>query len=344
MAMLLATGCALSNRGPVIMRRELLEIASSDRQWTGLAISREGRKFVTFPRWNEAVSISVGELLADGSTRAFPDQEWNRWFGSEPQNRFVCAQSVYVDDTNFLWILDPANPRFQGVIDGGAKLLKIDLHTNRVMQVIRFGAPIIHENSYLNDIRVDTRSGHAFITDSGSPGLVVVNLATGLSWRILDNDSSTTAEDIELTFNGHKWLLPDGTTPRVHIDGIAIDPSGEYLYYKALTGRTLYRIKLRWLLDENISARELPGKTENLDETVASDGLEFDHSGNLYFTAIEENAIKRRLPDGTIEMVVKDNRLQWPDSLALAPDGSFYVTTSRIHLGEGPFKIFRFTP
>ncbi|GAM08513.1 major royal jelly protein [Geobacter sp. OR-1] len=344
LALLLSAGCALPDHGPLIIRHELMEIASTDRQWTGIAISREGRKFVSFPRWNESVVMSVGEILADGSIIPYPDSEWNRWFGSEPRNRLVCAQSVYVDDANFLWILDSANPRFQGVISGGAKLLKVDLRNNKVMQTIRFGAPVIHENSYLNDIRIDTRSGHAFISDSGSPGLIVVNLATGLAWRVLDNDISTTAEDIELSINGMKWLLPDGETPRVHIDGIAIDPSGEYLYFKALTGRTLYRIKLLWLLDENIAARELPKKVENLGQTVASDGLEFDRSARLYFTAIEDSAIKRRLPDGTLETVTKDNRLQWPDSMALAPDGSFYVTTSRIHLGEGPYKIFRFTP
>jgi len=334
----------MQQKDPLIIRRELLEIASSDHQWTGLAISREGRKFVTFPRWSEAVSVSVGELLPNGIIRAFPDLEWNRWYGIEPQNRFVCAQSVFVDDNNYLWVLDAANPRFLGVVTGGPKLLKIDLHSNRILQVIRFASPVINDNSYLNDIRIDTRSGHAFISDSGSPGLVIVHLATGLSWRVLDNDISTSAEDIDLVFNNQKWALSDGTSPRIHIDGIAIDPSGEYLYFKPLTARTLYRIKLRWLLDESISASSLPDKVEKLEDTVASDGLEFDHEGRLYFTAIEDNAIKRRLVDGSLETVVKDNRLQWPDSMALAPDGSFYVTTSRIHLQVGPFKIFRFMP
>jgi sugar lactone lactonase YvrE len=328
----------------LLIRRELLEVASSDYQWTGVAVSRDERKFVTFPRWSEAVSISVGELTPDGEIRAFPDLDWNRWYGEEPQNRFVCAQSVYIDNNDFLWILDAANPRFQGVVSGGPKLLKVDLHNNTVMQIIRFGSPVINNSSYLNDVRVDTKSGHAFITDSGSPGLIIVQLATGLSWRLLDNSASTTAENIDLVFNGQKWLLPDGTSPRIHNDGIAIDPSSEYLYFKPLTGRTLYRIRLAWLLDENISAGMLPDKVEKLGETVASDGLEFDREGRLYFTALEDNAIKRRLENGTMETVIEDTRLQWPDSMALAPDGSFYVTTSRIHLGGGPYKIFRFTP
>lgn len=338
------SGCATSPNGALIIRRDLQEMASSDHQWTGLAISRDGRKFVTFPRWGESVSLSVGEILPNGSIRPFPDHEWNRWFGNEPLNRFVSAQSVYVDKNNFLWVLDPANPRFTGVVNKGAKLLKIDLHDDRVVQVIRFGSPVIHDSSYLNDIRIDTGSGHAFISDSGSPGLVIVHLATGLAWRVLDHDIATSAEAIDLSVNNQRWTLPDGSAPRIHINGIAIDPSGEYLYFKALTGRTLYRIKLRWLLDENITARALPGKVENLAQTIASDGMEFDREGSLYFTAIEDNAIMRRRSDGTMETVLQDSRLQWPDSLTLAPDGSFYVSTSRIHLGTGPYKIFRFTP
>ncbi len=341
---LISTGCVGRRNELAYSSRNLVEIAHSGHQWTGIAVSRLGRIFVTFPRWNESVTTSVGELLPNGTLRAYPDTEWNRWYGSEPLSRFVCVQSVYIDGNDNLWILDSANPRLQGVVKDGIKLIKVDLRSNRVVQIIRFAAPVTHENSYLNDVRVDTRSGHAFITDSGSPGLVVVHLSTGTSWRVLDTHPATTSEDLSLTINGRQWLLPDGSAPGIHADGIALDSSQEYLYLQPLTGRTLYRIALRWLLDEQVTALDLPAKVESLGTTVASDGMEFGPDGSLYFTAIEENAIKRRTPDGTMETVIQDDRLQWPDSLAIAPDGSFYVTTSRVHLGSGPYQLFRFTP
>ena len=45
----------------------LTEVAASERQWTGLAISQDGRIFVNFPLWSAAQPFAVGELAADGS-------------------------------------------------------------------------------------------------------------------------------------------------------------------------------------------------------------------------------------------------------------------------------------
>jgi hypothetical protein len=44
-------------------------------------------------------------------------------------------------------------------------------------------------------------------------------------------------------------------------------------------------------------------------------------------------------------VVVKDERIVWPDSFALGPDGAVWFTTAQIHLGpnpETPYRIFKF--
>jgi hypothetical protein len=40
--------------------------------------------------------------------------------------------------------------------------------------------------------------------------------------------------------------------------------------------------------------------------------------------------VKRLLPDGSVETVVQDERLRWPDSFAQGPDGTIYITSSHI--------------
>jgi sugar lactone lactonase YvrE len=340
----LATGCASA---PQAKHGDysLVEVAQSKRQWTGVAVAPNGRIFVNYPRWSDTVPFSVGELRRDGSVVPYPDMELNRWErGQDPSRSFVCVQSVVVDSKGFLWILDPANPQFKGVVPGGPKLVKVDLATDRIVQTVRFAPPVITEKSYLNDVRLDPGRQVAYISDSGAGAIVVVDLRNGNSRRLLADDPSTKAEDVTLTIEGKPWRRPDGSTPQVHVDGIALDLEGDYLYYQALTGRTLYRVPVRSLLDPNMTEPNLARKVEVMDKTGAADGLEFA-DGKIYLSALEENAIKTFSPaDRKIKTLVQGPELAWPDSFAFGPDGALYVTTSQIHRGPNPpepYKIFR---
>ncbi|GFO68197.1 gluconolaconase [Geomonas limicola] len=341
------SGCASTPaRTPVFS--PLTEVARSERQWTGIAMTRDGRLFVNYPRWSDQVPFSVGELQPDGSVLPYPDPEMNRWEpGLDPATHLVCVQSVVVDEWGFLWILDPANPKFQGVVPGGPKLLKVDPGSGRVLQTIRYAAPVIDGNSYLNDVRIDPVRRVAYLTDSGSGALVVTDLVSGVSRRLLASDPSTHSERVTLVIEGRPWRRPDGSLPSVHADGIALDSKGEYLYYQALTGRTLYRIPTSSLRDPQLSAAELSAKVERVGDTGAADGLWFGSDGRLYLSAIEENAVKVFVPGQKPEIVVQSPELDWPDSFAQGPDGSIFVTASQINRGPNPgtpYRIFRFRP
>jgi sugar lactone lactonase YvrE len=332
----------------LVSAAELDEIASSPRQWTGVAVSREGRMFVNFPRWSDNVPVSVAELTIYGKLAPFPNQKWNNWSeGKSPGEHWVCVQSVYIDDENYLWVLDPANPRFSGVVDGGPKLMKFDIHTGVTIEQILFDTEAAPRNSYLNDVRVDTGSRTAYITDSGEGALLVVNLETGAVRRVLDDHPSAHAENITLTIGGKPWKRADGSVPQVHADGLALTPDREYLYYQSLSGRTLYRIPTATLRNETLAQNEIAAQVEIVDRTGAADGIMFDADGNLYLSAIEDNAVRRYTPAGVLETVVEDPSLRWPDSFAMGPDGRMVVTTSQIHLGRDPgrpYQIFRIVP
>jgi sugar lactone lactonase YvrE len=331
----------------VVTHADLVEVATSDRMWTGVAVSKQGRIFVCYPRWSEDVPFSVGEIAESGEVIPFPDEEWNRWDASMPPGEhLVCVQSLYIDRQDNLWILDPGNAYMKGVVPGGAKLLKVDLAKDKVTGKILFDTTIAPPASYLNDVRVDIAKKVAYITDSGLGALIVVDLATGESRRLLAGHHSTKSEDIVLTVGGKAWRV-NGQAPKIHADGLALDPDGKLLYYQALTGRTLYRIETRWLLDAAISERQLETKVESMYQTGAADGMAFGPDGYLYLAAIEDSAIKVFVSLGRLQTVIKDPRLKWPDSLAWGPDGYLYVTTSRIHLGNDrtdPYRIFRLKP
>lgn len=298
-------------------------IAESDNLWTGMAISKNGRIFVNFPRWSPDVPISVGEIV-NGKVLPYPNEELNSWkLNSSEEKKFICVQSVYVDDKNFLWVLDPANPFFNGVVEQGAKLYKINLKTDRIIKTFNYNSDIVLTNSYLNDIRVDTKKEIAYITDSGTGAIIVTNLNSGESIRFLENHYSVLAHFDELQFGGQKISL------KVHSDGIALDNSKEYLYYIPLTSHTLYRIKTKFLLNGTATGENVEKVT---DLEVATDGIMFDNKNNLYLGGLENNSIYILTKKNTLVRLINGPKIKWADSFAKDKDGNMYFTTSQLNL------------
>lgn len=325
-----------------------------NQQVTGVAVSRGGRIFACFPYWSDGHKVSVVELAPGGAQRPYPDEQWNRMTGA-PAERFVCVQSVYVDENDSLWIVDAGSPKQTGVVPGGAKLVRVDLPSNRVAQVIHFDAEVAPEQSYLNDVRIDTRNHFAFLTDSNLGAIIVVDLSNEQAKRVLEDDPSVKPEPhVELKVGGQVLIDPEKEQPlAIASDGLALDQQGGWLYYKALTGRTLYRVPMDALEASVRSDVDLGNRVERLGQVPASDGLMF-YEDRIYLTAIEDNAVVRFDPaTRTSELIVRDNRLNWPDSFAFGTDGTLYITTSQIHLtprfNQGatrvndPYRVFRIT-
>ena len=334
---------------------ELKEVASfPDQQVTGVGVStKSGRVFVNFPYWSDKHSISVAEIV-NGQAKPFPNDEWNK--PGSPASHFVCVQSVVVDDQDNLWVLDPAAPKMQGIVKGGPKLVKIDLHANQLVQTIPFGEDIAPAKSYLNDVRIDTRSETAFITDSGKGAIIVVNLKNGNARRLLDGHPSTQPEkSFKLVVDGRELLdQQKKAPPQIASDGIALDATNGYVYYHALTADTLYRIKTSFLTDEKLSKKNLESKVERVARTPAPDGMLEAPDGSIYLTDLEHNAIVHWNPaTKNIEQVIADNRLTWPDTLSWGPNSELYVTASQIQnmprfndgksTRTGPYKLWKVT-
>ena len=318
----------------------LIEIANSEQLWTGVAVSHEGRIFVNFPRWGAPIDMSVAEILNTGEFLPYPNSNWNDWSDEiSPQNHFYCVQSVYIDKNNYLWILDSGNPGLTSIVKNVPKLLKVNLQNNKVIKIYKFKESVLHENSYLNDVRIDTDNNYAFITDSGDGAIVIVNLLTEESRRVLDNNYSTQAEDITLNIEDRNLSI------KIHSDGIALSPDNEYIYYQALSSRKLYRIMTNVLSDFTLSVDEIESSVEFICHAGASDGIAFDKNGYLYLTSLEKNAISRWLPpNGNIQVLVSNPKIKWPDSISITPDLDIYFTTSQLHLGtsrEEPFRLFK---
>jgi sugar lactone lactonase YvrE len=327
---------------------ELKQVARFDHQVTGVTVSKDGRIFVNFPRWTEDTEISVAELK-DGKLTPFPDAEWNAWRNAKKDqvsanNHWVCVQSVVADPKGDLWVLDPAAPAMGAVVQGGPKLVEIDLKTNKPGRVIAFDEQVAPQGSYLNDVRFSPDGKTAYLTDSGAMGaLVVVDLDSGRAKRVLDGDPSTQPDkSVTVSYDGKPLRRADGRGVEFAADGLALSVDGGTLYWQAIKGKTLYSIPTSdltgWMTSAVVPSalgdQGLSRKVEIVGENGPADGLIISRgTGLMYVTSPQDNAIKVRdlgAKGAELKTLIQDDRLRWPDTFGEGPDGTIYVTTSHI--------------
>ena len=205
---------------PVLAAEHLTKVAESDKQWTGVAVSKENRIFVNYPTWNDyPEKYRVAELI-EGMPAPYPNEAINQ--------EFVCVQSVVVDDQNHLWILDSAKLKNHDVAPTGARLYEVDLSTNELRHVYVFPQDAALPQSYLNDVRIDTQRQMAYLTDSALGGIVLMDLRTGEAWRALTDIPEVKANLQTIDFKS--------TGPNTHMsqsDGIELSKDNSQLYFTA---------------------------------------------------------------------------------------------------------------
>jgi sugar lactone lactonase YvrE len=321
----------------------------------------DGRVFVTFPRWDPGIPYTVAEIV-DGQPVPYPNQTTNEVDRDNPAEHLLSVESVTVGPDGGLWVLDSGRPDFDQTIAGGAKLVRVDLQTDRITRTIVLPDEVARPDSYLAGLRIDGRHGAdgvavaADSSPSGFNGLVVVDLASGEAWRQLDLHDSTRAdrEFIPIVEGERMLFQPKGWEPSqmsMGVNGLAIEATGERLYYRTMASRELYSVRLDALADPDRTPPEIAASLRRYgDLGFASDGLVAGPDGAIYMTNYEDGAIVRRGPTGDFRTVAYDRRLLWPDSLAIS-DGHLYVTVNQRHRSpvfnrgvnrkEPPFVLFR---
>ncbi len=310
----------------------------------GIAVTSTGRRFVSYPRWEDPLAFTLAELK-NGREVPYPSagaiQRGNK---SGTRSNMVSLQGILVDPQDRLWALDTGTVNMKPVQPFVPKLICIDTRTNRFVRTYTFPATVVPPGGYLNDLRIDLRRGEkgiVYITDSGKqPGLVMVDIASGKSWRRMSTHVSVKPESGFVGFVEGRALFKrpkPGIAQHIAIgsDGIAISPDGARLYYTPLAGRRLYSVATQALADPNATDEQVRGTFTDHGEKGTADGMKTDAKGRIYITNWEHNAITRRLPSGLYEAVVHDPRLLWPDTLDISRDNYLYILSNQLHRQGG---------
>lgn len=336
--------------------------AFHDAMPTGVTVTETGRIFVNFPQWGDDVPFTVGEIR-DGKVVAYPDAAINKEDPKDPAKGLISVQSVVADGQGRVWLLDTAAPNFAAPKAGGAKLMAVDLASNKVVKTLVFPANVILPSTYVNDMRFDFRSGKegtVYVTDSSVSGpgaIIVMDIASGKATRRLSGAKSTSADpDFKPVVEGQAALVTKGQdgkpkTMAVASDGIALSADGKTLYFSALSSRHLFAVPTEMLRNASVSEAQLNAAVKDLGEKGASDGLESDTNGAVYAGDYEHNGIRKRLADGSWQTIVHDPRVLWPDTLSVGPDGYLYFIANQLQrqagfhngkdLREKPYTLLR---
>lgn len=312
---------------PTQQDSRLEQVATSPRVWNGITVSHDNRLFASLTQ-SEGAGLQLAEVI-NNQLKAFPDDSWNQWNANDPEHHFYHVNALRIGPDGDLWVMDSGNKGIgtgDQAVAGGAKLVHISLATGKVVNSYVFKAPTLQPTSYLDDVRFN--GDFAYITDPGAVGLVVLNLKSGKSWRVLDNQPLS-IDHQPIYADGKKLILRDGREKRVGLDQLEVSPDGKWLYYQAIPG-PLARIETRYLNDSALSAAEVAKHAEKVRETWSTGGTAIDAEGNIYASDINTRSIKRIAPDGKVTTVVQDPRLVWIDAMWVS-DGALWMPSGQIN-------------
>ena len=320
---------------------ELTSVASSGNVMiTNAAVSPRGRLFGNFPRWTDVPTPSVGEATADGGFTPFPGGTWNEWQpGLSPDERFVCTHGLHADRDNNLWVIDDASPHHGKMVEGGAKLVQIDLETNCVRRIYALGPDLAPPGAVLSHLRVDPR--FLYVTDSGFGVIVVIDRASGRGHRVLEGAPCSRADrSITPIIHGQPMRHPNGRVPVINLSHLELSPDGAWMYFTPLFGPTLWRVETKYLHDPSL-AREAPARVEAVVRIPPVTGITSDAAGTLYFSALTEDGVLKMGADRKLQTVIRDDRISGPNEGSIGPDGCYYFPNSQAPRVNRPYEVFR---
>lgn len=347
---------ARTNDVNVSLRPEV--VAEFADHWpSGIAPARDGRLFLSFPRLDAVKApINLGELI-DGKLVPFPDELLNAIDPSDQEHRFVNVHGIALGPRGRLLALDTGATSLDGCDPSAAKLYVIDLERNAIVHGIGFPHDVCLTTTYLNDLVIDYargKAGYAYITDSGAQGpnaIIVVDLDSGKSWRRLSGDASVRTNQRP----GFGIATESGPiTVTAGADGIALSPDGRTLWWTPLGSYDLCSIDTDILTAPHAGDDEIARHVVRHDaRSFASDGLDCDREGRVYFTDVTNGTLQRLIPaENRYETLLRgEHYFIWPDALKLGPDRIVYITDSQVNrmpsfnggqdLRTPPYRLYR---
>lgn len=333
----------------------------------GLHFDARGGAYVSTPRLlSPAAPATLSRLdtKADGGPArlsAFPSTQGND-VTAPPHLALRNVLGFHVDRRNgWLWALDMGFVAGEAEAPVGAqKVMVFELASGQLLKTIALDGVADRAGSFLNDIAVDERRRVAYVSDSGfrsaprnQVGLLVVDHATGTARRVLHGHASLQIEPGVKVMSGGSEVWP-GNPLLIGVNGIALSPDGQTLYWTVTTGTQAWAVPTAVLRRAGASDAQIAREVRSLGVVGGNtDGIVTDAAGQLYITDVTRGGIVRYSPrTHELALIAANGAVRWPDTPAWHPGGDLVFTASalnqhfagQVKAGEERYELWRLRP
>jgi hypothetical protein len=299
--------------------------------------------YMSIPRrFESGVPVTLAKVVkVGGQTKLQPYPDW------AAQKQGDCdalqfAQGIESDpNTGLLYVVDCGRVSATSSLCP-AKIVVYDLNTNkRVGSYVLPDDVVNRTNNFLNDLVLDYVDGkvrYAYITDTNDQSIVVYDFQERSARKLRDSSMAVEGGDgVIVTINGIQYNFT------VAVNGIAMSPDFQYVYYCVLGGYSLFQVPTSTLRNPrstgDIKIRQVGRKQSQTDGMVHGREL-------LYYGAVGLNAVyfwnasadmaseNANLSNVTLktqmELFRNDTKMIWPNSLVLDGEGWLWIVCTSL--------------
>ena len=311
-----------------------------------VATTTDNRLFLNVSHLDGSAGPRVVEWR-DGKAKPYPDETWNEKASSvNAGSHLVLVNSLRIGPDGDLWLVDVGSPAFgELTLPHGPKLVQVDIARNVVRRVYDL-TPLTSAKSFVDDVRFHGRT--AYLTDAGDPGLIVLDLGTGVGLRVLEGTPSVKAAK-PISAEGQVLRNAKDKPVYVQADQLEVSPDVRWLYYQPACG-PLSKIETRWLAPQVEESDRLK-HVKHAAVTPSTGGTAIDNAGNIYMSDTNKQRILKISPTGAISTLFTDPRLLWVDAMWIDSQGFLWMPAAQLnrlsifHRGESnvvfPVHVFK---
>lgn len=235
---------------------------------------------------------------------------------------------------------------------GKTRLWAFDVASGRELYRIELPEAIAPKGSFIQDLAVDDQAGWIYLADIANPGLIAVEIASGKARRFGSSPALQAEADAQMVIGGVPIQF-QGKPASVAVNPISLSNNRATLYFGAMNGKSWYAVPSK-LLRDGASDSVIAAAIQRVGPKPISDGAATTSDGRHFFTNVNEGGIDVLNTDGHLQPLVRDARLDWPDSVHEGKNGWLYISVNQLYKtpaftggadsGKPPYRVMRVWP